>query len=75
MVLPHAIAAGTERLAGKSSVQGVETCTVVEWMQSLETASRIIHDAEIGDRLEKVAFNALPAQFSKDLKNHTYNGR
>ncbi|MES2457921.1 MAG: beta-L-arabinofuranosidase domain-containing protein [Bacteroidota bacterium] len=69
---PHGIASGTERLSGKSSVQGVETCTVVEWMQSLETASRIIHDAETGDRLEKVAFNALPAQFSKDLKNHTY---
>lgn len=69
---PHGIPAGTERLSGKSSVQGVETCTVVEWMQSLETASRVIHDAEIGDRLEKAAFNALPAQFSKDLKNHTY---
>ena len=69
---PHGIAAGTERLSGKSSVQGIETCTVVEWMQSLETASRIIHDAQIGDRLEKSAFNALPAQFSKDLKNHTY---
>lgn len=69
---PHGIAAGTERLSGKSSVQGVETCTVVEWMQSLETASRIIHDAQIGDQLEKAAFNALPAQFSKDLKNHTY---
>jgi hypothetical protein len=69
---PVGIASGTERLSGKSSVQGVETCTVVEWMQSLETASRIIHDAEIGDRLEMVAFNALPAQFSKDMKNHTY---
>lgn len=69
---PHGIAAGTERLSGKSSVQGIETCTVVEWMQSLETASRIIHNAQIGDQLEKAAFNALPAQFSKDLKNHTY---
>ncbi|MGY4383588.1 hypothetical protein ACVWYN_000607 [Pedobacter sp. UYP24] len=69
---PHGLASGTERLSGKSSVQGVETCTVVEWMQSLETASRIIHSAEIGDQLEKVAFNALPAQFSKDLKQHTY---
>ncbi|WP_316846807.1 beta-L-arabinofuranosidase domain-containing protein [Pedobacter psychrodurus] len=69
---PTGIAAGTERISGKSSVQGVETCTVVEWMQSLETASRIIHDAEIGDQLEKIAFNALPAQFSKDLKSHTY---
>ncbi|MFC3559515.1 beta-L-arabinofuranosidase domain-containing protein [Pedobacter jamesrossensis] len=69
---PHGLASGTERLSGKSSVQGVETCTVVEWMQSLETASRILHDVQIGDQLEKVAFNALPAQYSKDLKQHTY---
>jgi hypothetical protein len=69
---PHGLPSGTERLSGKSSIQGVETCTVVEWMQSLETASRILHDAQIGDQLEKVAFNALPAQFSKDLKQHTY---
>ncbi|MES2827420.1 MAG: beta-L-arabinofuranosidase domain-containing protein [Bacteroidota bacterium] len=69
---PEGLAAGTEFLSGNSSVQGVETCTVVEWMQSLETASRIIHDASLGDQLEKVAFNALPAQFSRDLKNHSY---
>lgn len=69
---PHGIGAGTEFMSGKSSVQGVETCTVVEWMQSLETASRIIHDSHIGDQLEKVAFNALPAQFSRDLKSHSY---
>ena len=69
---PQGIGAGTEFMSGKSSVQGVETCTVVEWMQSLETASRIIHDSHLGDQLEKVAFNALPAQFSRDLKNHSY---
>lgn len=69
---PTGIASGTEFLAGRSSIQGVETCTVVEWMQSLETAARIIEDASIGDRLEKIAFNQLPAQFSKDLKEHFY---
>ena len=69
---PEGLAAGTERLSGKSSVEGVETCAVVEWMQSLETAARIIHDATIGDQLEKIAFNALPAQFSRDLKDHSY---
>ena len=69
---PQGLSAGTEFASGKSSVQGVETCTVVEWMQSLETASRINHDSQLGDQLEKVAFNALPAQFSKDLKQHTY---
>lgn len=69
---PQGLAAGTEFLCGKSSVQGVETCAVVEWMQSLETAARIIHHATIGDQLEKIAFNALPAQFSRDLKTHSY---
>ncbi len=69
---PQGLAAGTEHLSGKSSVEGVETCAVVEWMQSLETATRIIHDASIGDGLERLAFNALPAQFSRDLKNHSY---
>ena len=66
------IASGSEFLSGRSSFQGVETCTVVEWMQSLETAARIIHDATIGDRLEKIAFNTLPAQFSRDIKSHLY---
>ena len=66
------IASGTEFLAGKSSFQGTETCTVVEWMQSLETAARIIHDVNIGDRLEKIAFNTWPAQFSRDIKEHLY---
>ncbi|MBO9660521.1 MAG: glycoside hydrolase family 127 protein, partial [Chitinophagaceae bacterium] len=69
---PQGLASGTEIAAGRSSIQGVETCTVVEWMQSLETAYRILHDAELGDQLEKIAFNALPAQFSRDFKNHSY---
>lgn len=69
---PTGIGSGTEFMSGKSAVQGVETCTVVEWMQSLETASRIIHNSAIGDQLEDIAFNALPAQFSRDLKAHSY---
>lgn len=70
--LSTGIASGTEFLAGKSSFQGTETCTVVEWMQSLETAARIVHDVKSGDRLEKIAFNTLPAQFSRDIKSHLY---
>jgi hypothetical protein len=70
--LPVGLSSGTEFLAGKSSIQGVETCTVVEWMQSLETAARFSSDASIGDGLERVAFNALPAQFDRQFKNHSY---
>lgn len=69
---PEGLGSGTEFLAGTSSIEGVETCTVVEWMQSLEIAAKVIHDARIGDQLEKIAFNALPAQFSRDFKNHSY---
>jgi len=69
---PEGLGSGTEFLAGNSSIEGVETCTVVEWMQSLETAARVVHEVQVGDQLEKVAFNALPAQFSRDFKNHSY---
>lgn len=69
---PEGLGAGTEFMSGNNSTEGVETCSVVEWMQSLETAARVIHDATLGDELEKVAFNALPAQFSRDLKSHSY---
>jgi len=69
---PEGLGSGTEFLAGNSSIEGVETCTVVEWMQSLETAARVVHEVKVGDQLEKVAFNALPAQFSRDFKNHSY---
>jgi len=69
---PEGLGSGTEFLSGRNSTGGVETCTVVEWMQSLETAARVIHKASIGDQLEKIAFNALPAQFSSDFKNHSY---
>ncbi|MGF7080965.1 beta-L-arabinofuranosidase domain-containing protein [Mucilaginibacter sp. UYCu711] len=70
---PTGIGSGTEFMSGHNTVEGVETCAVVEWMQSLETGARIIHiNSSIGDQLEKLAFNTLPAQFSNDLKNHTY---
>lgn len=69
---PVGISSGTEFLAGRSSIQGVETCSVVEWMQSMETAACFLNDASIGDQLEKIAFNALPAQFDRTFHNHSY---
>src|SRR5215468_2975478 len=62
-----------EHLAGRSPSQGTELCTVVEAMYSLETLLSIQGDASLGDRLEMLAFNALPATFKKDMTAHQYD--
>ena len=62
-----------EHLAGRSPSQGTELCTVVEAMYSLEALSAITGDARLGDRLEKLAYNALPATFKKDMTAHQYD--
>jgi hypothetical protein len=63
---------GNEMLAGKSAMTGLEMCSIVEQMQSCETAQMILGDASIGDQLEKVAFNALPGGLTKDVKGLQY---
>ncbi len=62
-----------EHLAGRSPSQGTELCTVVEAMYSLEVAAGILADPRLGDRLEQLAFNALPATFTKDMTAHQYD--
>ncbi|BCM89828.1 hypothetical protein IAD21_01676 [Abditibacteriota bacterium] len=69
---PFGINTGAERLSGRSSVEGVELCSIVEHMLSTETAMRILGEARLGDELETLAFNALPAAFSKDFRQHVY---
>ncbi len=62
-----------EHLAGRSPSQGTELCTVVEAMYSLEILAGALGDSRLGDRLEKLAFNALPATFKKDMTAHQYD--
>ncbi len=64
---------GDECLSGRNPVQGSELCAVVELLYSLETALSILGDPALGDRLERVAFNALPATFSPDMWAHQYD--
>ncbi len=64
---------GDECLAGKNPVQGTELCAVVEFMYSLELLLSVFGDAAFGDRLERVAFNALPATFTPDMWAHQYD--
>lgn len=64
---------GDECLAGTSPVQGTELCAVVEYMYSLEHLLAITGRSHWGDRLEKIAYNALPATFSPDMWTHQYD--
>lgn len=59
---PSGIFASDEHYAGRDPSQGTELCTVVEAMFSLEIDISILGDPAFGDRLEKIAYNALPAR-------------
>jgi uncharacterized protein len=71
--LPNGMFSCDEHLAGPDPSQGSELCTVVEYMFSLEHALAITGQAALGDRLEKLAFNALPGTFTDDMWAHQYN--
>jgi uncharacterized protein len=68
----NGLMSGDECLAGKSPSQGTELCAIVETMFSLETSLSTLGNVEFADRLEKVAFNALPAAFTPDYWGHQY---
>ncbi len=67
------IFAGDEHYAGKNPSQGSELCSVVEYMFSLENLLAILGDPAFGDRLERIAFNALPGTFNPDMWAHQYD--
>ena len=69
---PVGMQSGNEMLAGRSSLTGLELCSIVEEMQSSETIQMILGDVSVGDRLEKVAFNALPGIMTHDIKGMQY---
>jgi hypothetical protein len=64
---------GDEHYAGKNPSQGTELCAVAEYLYSLEVLLSILGDVRLGDRLERIAFNALPATFKPDMWAHQYD--
>ena len=71
--LPNGMFACDEHLSGTDPSQGSELCTVVEYMFSLEHSLAIVGDPSLGDRLEQLAFNALPGTLTDDMWAHQYN--
>jgi DUF1680 family protein len=64
---------GDEHYAGLEPTQGTELCAVVEYMFSLEVLLSLLGDPAFGDRLERIAYNALPAATTPDLWGHQYD--
>jgi uncharacterized protein len=71
--LPNGMFSCDEHLAGLNPSHGSELCTVVEYMFSLERSLAILGDPALGDRLERLAFNALPGTFTDDMWAHQYD--
>lgn len=71
--LPNGMFSCDEHLAGLNPSQGSELCTVVETMFSLEVALAAFGEPAMADRLEKIAFNALPGAFTDDMWAHQYD--
>ena len=64
---------GDECLSGISPIQGTELCSIVELMYSTEILFSRTGDAKWADRLERAAFNALPATITEDMWAHQYD--
>lgn len=63
---------GDEHLAGLSPNNGTELCSIVEQMYSFEQLFVHTGDVRWLERLEILAFNALPATLSDDMWAHQY---
>jgi DUF1680 family protein len=70
--MAHGLYGGDEALHGNNPTQGSELCTAVEMMYSLESVLAVTGEVNFADRLEKIAFNALPTQISDDFETHQY---
>jgi hypothetical protein len=70
---PVGIFTGDECLSGLSPIQGTELCSVVDEMYSIEKLFAVTGDYKWAERLELIAFNALPATISDDMWTHQYD--
>lgn len=69
---PHGGFGGDEAIHGNNPTQGTELCTIVEYMFSLEKMLQISGDIDYAEQIERLAFNALPAQTDDEYKSRQY---
>lgn len=70
--LPIGMFTGDEELHGSDPTHGTELCAVVEFMYSLEYLVGLTGRVDFADRLERVAYNALPTMTLPDYSGRQY---
>jgi hypothetical protein len=70
--MAHGLYGGDEALHGNDPTQGSELCSAVEMMFTLESILPVTGNIGYADHLEKIAFNALPAQVADDFLTRQY---
>ncbi len=71
--MPNGHYTSDETLHGTSPIHGTELCSVVEAMYSYEWLYAATGNTIWADRLEALAFNALPATVTPDMWAHQYD--
>lgn len=68
----NALLSADEVFAGRAPHRGTETCAVVEAMASLEHSFTVLGNVSLMDRIERLAFNAMPAALTGDMWANVY---
>ena len=69
---PQGMYGGDEALRNNIPTNGIELCSVVEMMFSLEQIIMITGGVSFADHIERIAYNALPTQVTDDFMNRQY---
>ena len=70
---PNGMFSADEHHSGRDPSQGTELCAVVESLYSLQHVVATNGDVALADRIERVAYNAMPATMSADMWSHQYD--
>jgi hypothetical protein len=69
---PQGMYGADEPMHGNDPTKGIEFCSVVEMMFSIEKILQITGQFSFADHLEKIAYNALPPQSTDDYTGRQY---
>ena len=70
---PNGMFSADEHHSGRDPSQGTELCAVVESLYSLQQVVAVNAEVGVADRIERMAYNAMPATMSADMWSHQYD--